>query len=84
MCIAPTVIAKVLGKNDITLTIGNDENVAAGLKKMGATHEKCEATEVCVDEDNRIVTTPCYMLATSIKQIAKGTQNMIDAMLEMM
>lgn len=84
MCIAPTVLAKVLGKHNITLTIGNDTKVAAGIKKMGAEHENKAATEVCVDEENKIVTTPCYMLATSLKDIAAGTRNLVSEMLELM
>lgn len=83
MCIAPTVIARVLGKNKITVTIGKDKAIAAGINKMGAFHEDKEATEVCVDEENRIVTTPCYMLGKSIKDIREGTRNMVDEILEL-
>lgn len=83
MCIAPTVIARVLGKHHVKLTIGNDAKVAAGLKKMGAEHENKSATEVCVDEEHKIVTTPCYMLANSIKQVAEGTHNLVEAVLDL-
>ena len=83
MCIAPTVIARVLGKHHVKLTIGNDTKVAAGLKKMGAEHENKSATEVCVDEEHKIVTTPCYMLANSIKQVAEGTHNLVEAVLDL-
>ena len=83
MCIAPTVIARVLGKHHIKLTIGNDTKVAAGLKKMGAEHENKAATEVCVDEEHKIVTTPCYMLANSINQVAEGTHNLVEAVLDL-
>ena len=83
MCIAPVVIAKVLGKHHVKLTIGNDTKVAAGLKKMGAEHENKAVTEVCVDEEHKIVTTPCYMLANSIKQVAEGTHNLVEAVLEL-
>lgn len=84
MCIAPTVIAKVLGKHGIKLTIGNDAKVAAGLIKMGAEHENTAVTGVCVDEENKIVTTPCYMLATTIKDVAAGTRNLVNEMLELL
>ena len=83
MCIAPVVIAKVLGKNKIKLTVGNDEKVMSGLNKMGATAVSVPATEVCVDAENKIVTTPCYMLCTSLKDVAEGTKNLIDEMLEL-
>lgn len=83
MCIAPTVIARILGRHGIEITIGQDEKVAAGVEKMGARHKNCMATEVCVDSDNKIVTTPCYMLAKSLKEICEGTRNLIDEMLEL-
>lgn len=83
MCIAPTVIARVLGRHGIEITIGQDEKVAAGVEKMGARHKNCTATEVCVDSDNKIVTTPCYMLTKSLKDICEGTRNLIDEMLEL-
>ena len=84
MCIAPVVIARVLGKEHIRLTIGNDKNTAAGLAKMGALPEERKATEVCVDEEHKIVTTPCYMLARSMVEIADGTANLVSEMLDLM
>lgn len=83
MCIAPVVIARVLGKHGVRLTIGSDAKVAAGITKMGAVHENKKAVEVCVDEENKIVTTPCYMLASSIKDIARGTENLINEMIDL-
>ncbi len=84
MCIAPVVVAKVLGKEGIHLTVGNDKKVAAGLAKMGAVAEEKRATEVCVDAKHKIVTTPCYMLATSLPEIYDATRNLVDEMLELM
>lgn len=84
MCIAPVVLSRVLGKEHITITIGNDKDVSSGICKSGARHENKEATEVCVDEEHKIVTTPCYMLAKSMQEVAMGTSNLIDAMLELM
>lgn len=83
MCIAPVIIARVLGKHGIRLTIGSDAKTAAGITKMGAVHENKKAVEVCVDEENKIVTTPCYMLASSIKDIARGTENLINEMIDL-
>lgn len=83
MCIAPTVIARVLGKEGISLTIGNDKNVAKGIEKMGARHQACASTEVCVDKEHKIVSVPCYMLDKSIKDICRSTKNLVDEMLEL-
>lgn len=83
MCIAPTVVAKVLGKHHIKVTIGNDKAIAAGIEKMGAAHQNCEATEVCVDEENKIVTVPAYMLSKTISQINAGAHNLVSAALDL-
>lgn len=82
LCIAPTLIAKVL--SDVSLTIGNDENSILNIKKMGATHIQTKQCEVVVDSKNKIVTNPCYMLDSSIVQIAEGAENVIKEMIKIM
>ena len=84
MCIAPVVIAKALAKHKVKVTIGTDKGVGGGITKMGAVFEPKGTLDVCVDEENRVVTTPAYMLAKSIKDIRKGTQNLIDEMLNLL
>ena len=83
MCIAPVMVAKVLGKYGIKLTIGNDKTVAEVIKKTGAEHENKKAEEACIDEEHYIVTTPAYMLAKSIKEVAMGAEAMVAAMIKM-
>ena len=83
MCIAPVLIAKVLGSEGVKVTIGNDEKVAASIAKTGAVHENKEATEVCVDTVHKVVTTPAYMLAQSIKEVCEGADNMIKALIKL-
>ncbi len=82
MCIAPVVLAKVLGTG--TLTIGNDAETASTLENMGATHLSTNGDEIVVDNENKIVTTPCYMLNSPISVVAKGTKKLIKALLQFM
>jgi len=82
MCIAPVIVAKVLGKYGIHLTIGNDKNVAAEIEQTGAIHEARLATEACIDTKNKIATTPCYMLATSIKEVYQGNYDLIKGIID--
>jgi len=82
LCIAPVIIAKVLG--DVTLTIGQDSGTAANLATMGATHTPTLPGEIVIDRQHKIVTTPCYMLNSRVDQIADGADNLIQAMLAMM
>ena len=79
LCIAPVMLAKVLG--DITLTIGHDEETAAQIQDMGATHAPTGIGEIAVDQENKIVSTPCYMLDSRVDQIADGADALIQALL---
>lgn len=82
LCIAPVLLAKVLGK--IHLTIGSDEATIDALESLGAKHVYTTHGEVVVDPDYNLVTTPCYMLDASIDQIADGANNLVDAMIKLM
>ncbi len=82
ICIAPALIARVLGKYGITVTIGNDAQTAAEIEKTGAHHQICQTDGVCVDHNHKIVTTPAYMLANSIADINKGIQKLVEEILK--
>jgi enhancing lycopene biosynthesis protein 2 len=62
-----------LGKEySTTVTIGNDAGTAAEIEKTGAKHQECRSTEVVIDTKNKLVTSPAYMLATRISDVAEG------------
>lgn len=81
MCISPVIIAKILGK--VQVTIGTDADTAKNIESMGALHQKCERGEVAIDKHNKIATTPCYMVESSIKHIYDGACNLVKALLEL-
>lgn len=83
ICIAPALLAKALQGYTPRLTIGNDPETAAALKAMGAEHVDCPATDIMVDEKNRLVTTPAYMLAGNIAEAATGIEKAIKQLLTM-
>ncbi|OEU52610.1 MAG: isoprenoid biosynthesis protein ElbB [Desulfuromonadales bacterium C00003096] len=85
ICIAPAMLAKILGQQQppVTLTIGTDQDTAATLDAMGAKHVACPVDEVVVDKQHKIVTTPAYMLADNIAQVAVGIEKAIQRMLEL-
>ncbi len=60
-CIAPVLLAKVLGKKKVTLTIGDDAATAAEIQKTGAQHEECPVDDYITDRETKVVTTPAYM-----------------------
>ncbi|WP_320054014.1 isoprenoid biosynthesis glyoxalase ElbB [uncultured Acetobacteroides sp.] len=82
MCIAPVAIAKILGKG--VLTIGSDRGTAADIESFGAKHENSGKGEVVVDANNRLFTTPCYMLNSTIKDIFEGATNLVAQMVNAM
>ncbi|MDA3929937.1 MAG: isoprenoid biosynthesis glyoxalase ElbB [Prolixibacteraceae bacterium] len=82
LCISPVLIAKVLGKS--MLTIGSDEGTANAIESLGAKHKNSEGSDIVIDIENRIITSPCYMHDTTIGVVANGAENVIDALLKMM
>jgi enhancing lycopene biosynthesis protein 2 len=84
LCIAPALIAKLFGIDfPVSLTIGADPGTAAVLEKMGAIHINAKVDEIVVDEANRIVTTPCYMLAKHISEVGAGVEKLVVKILDM-
>lgn len=82
LCVAPAILARVFGKElSPELTIGRDAGTAAAIEAMGAQHFEAGRTDVVIDEANRIVTTPCYMLPTRIRDVATGAEKAVQALL---
>ena len=86
VCIAPALLAKVLGKElpGVNLTIGTDEDTAGAVNSMGATHTNCPVDKFIVDEKNRIITSPAYMLAGRISEAAEGIEKTVEALMKML
>ncbi|MBE8596966.1 isoprenoid biosynthesis glyoxalase ElbB [Xenorhabdus sp. BG5] len=82
ICIAPVMVPKILGK-PIKVTIGNDPETAAQIVRMGGVHVECPVDGIVVDFENKIVTTPAYMLAESLAQAEKGIDKLVRKILEM-
>ncbi|MGZ3456699.1 MAG: isoprenoid biosynthesis glyoxalase ElbB, partial [Polyangiales bacterium] len=79
ICIAPAIAAAVFKGTGVEphLTIGNDDETASALGKMGARHENHAVDEIAIDEANRIVSTPAYMLAQGIAEAASGIERLV-------
>ena len=84
ICIAPATIASILGRDaQPSLTVGKDKGTAKSLEQMGARHQDCEVGEFHVDEKNKIVSTPAYMLATRVSEAAEGIEKLVKKVLEL-
>lgn len=82
MCISPALAAKIYGPG-VVCTIGNDAGTSAAVVKMGGTHEECDVHDIVEDTQRKVVTTPAYMLATSISDAASGINKLVDRVLEL-
>ncbi len=67
VCIAPMILAKVF--KNVSLTIGDDTNLAKIINDLGNKHIKTETSNICVDEKNRIITAPFYMLTSDMSVV---------------
>ena len=86
MCIAPAAVMKALVDAGVkpTVTIGSDPDTAAALEAMGGSHEAQDVRGVTVDIENKIISTPAYMLGQSISEVADGIENTIGALMKML
>ncbi len=83
LCIAPALVARIFG-DGVDVTIGSDEGTAKAIEAMGARHTPAGHGGVVVDKGRKVVTSPCYMLDSSISQIADGAANTVKALLTLM
>lgn len=80
ICIAPAMLPKIFDF-PLRLTIGTDIDTAEIVEEMGGEHVPCPVDDIVVDEDNKIVTTPAYMLAQNIAEAATGIDKLVDRVL---
>ena len=86
LCIAPPILAKLMQNRGVTgakVTIGTDSATAVHIEALGQTHVNASATEVVVDNENKLVTNPAYMLAGNIAELFEGIDKAVGALLEL-
>jgi enhancing lycopene biosynthesis protein 2 len=84
ICIAPALVAAALGKDYAPkVTIGTDSGTASAINQTGSSHIDCPVTEFVVDRDNKIVSTPAYMLASNIAEAADGIEKAVKAVIDL-
>jgi len=82
LCIAPVMLAKVLG--DVEITLGQDSTASRAAEKMGARHRQTAHGQVVIDQKHKVFTTPCYMLDATVADIATDADTIVKAMLEVL
>lgn len=81
MCIAPLMVAKVLGNINVTMGSGNCRQ-AKELAMIGCKHTETTHGGVAIDKENKIYTTPCFMLDATLKDIYQCAWNLVEAMMK--
>lgn len=82
ICISPAMSASIFGEG-VQCTIGNDAETAAAIEAMGAKHVNCPVEKAVVDERNKLVTSPAYMLAQNISEVAKSIDSCVESVLKL-
>jgi len=93
LCVSPVVVAKALEGSNIhpSLTLGTTaetspydiEAFSQGLEKTGAEAAYKTVREILVDEENKIITAPCYMMEASISDVWKNIQQAVSELKKM-
>lgn len=84
ICIAPTLIARVLGQTtSVTLTIGNDTATAAEIQKTGCEHVDCPVDDFITDREAKVISTPAYMYEAKPHEVFAGIQKAVAEFVEM-
>jgi enhancing lycopene biosynthesis protein 2 len=83
ICIAPATLTKALEGKNPEVTIGSDIATAGAIEAIGGQHKKCSVDMIHVDSNNKLVTTPAYMLGPGIKDIAVGIEKLVNKVLEL-
>ena len=82
LCIAPVLLANVIAGCNVT--VGNDKDTSEHIEQMNSRHSTADATAIVIDEKNKLVTTPCYMLGTRISEIYEGAGKVVAELIKMM
>jgi len=85
ICIAPALAAKAVEGTEfkLKLTIGNDPGTAKAIESLGAKHINCPVDDIVYDEQNKVVSTPAYMLGPSVAAIAKGIEKLVNKVISL-
>lgn len=75
ICITPAVLVAVIKKGKVT--IGEDEGTASCIQALGGKHENKASDEICIDDENNIISCSAYMREDKISAIANGIEKLV-------
>ena len=91
VCMSPVLAAKALegSGNSAKITVGTTKDkspydiggINSGMKSLGADPQLCPVSDFVVDEKNKIITTPAYMMEAGIDAVAEGIARTVKKLL---
>lgn len=82
ICIAPAILALALGQHRPRLTLGPaGEGPALEAAAAGAEMVSCAVDQIVVDPEQRIVSTPAYILGPGIAEVDAGIGKLVEQVL---
>jgi enhancing lycopene biosynthesis protein 2 len=67
----------------LTLSIGNDPELIKQIEQMGTVHVLSRGTEVVMDSEHRVVSSPANLLKLRPVELASSIENLINGVLEL-
>lgn len=93
ICMSPALAAKAFENSatSATITVGTTQDkspydiaaINAGMESIGAKAKMCPVSEYVKDEENKIITTPAYMMDAHIEDVAEGIAKTVKEVLAM-
>ena len=94
LCISPTLIAKSLeGKSyNSQLTLGSIKGkseydiseINRAISSIGSVAHNKSVKEICIDEDLKIISAPCYMMDAKVNEIYNNIKMAIDKLSDLL
>lgn len=76
VCIAPMILAKTL--HNTKLTLGKDKEIAKIVNKNGNIFVETDSGNICVDVENKVITSPCFMLTKNPAVVYEEVYSIIE------
>lgn len=84
ICIAPVLFLLAFKKSQLTLTLGQNNELAKLVESSGHFHELCPSTDYITDRDFKLITTPAFMNENAtLPEIFKGISGLAKELVEM-
>lgn len=81
LCISPVLISAFIP--NVKLTVGTDQGAIAAIESLGGQHQQALGSEIVIDTENKIVSTPCYMLDSPISTVFEAADKLVDALIKL-